>query len=446
MSSSTLVGAPSGPVPAAVLSAPVTPSVAPTGTAARVAGGGLVLTAILLVALNLRACVTSLGALLGDVSAGMHMSAAVAGVITMLPALCFALFGALTPRLARRLGAVRLLLIAMGVLAVGQAARAVTDSQVVFVVTSAVALAGIAVSNVLLPSVVKRYFPHKIGLVTGVYSMTLTAGTAIAAAAAVPVAEAAGSWRAGLGIWALLAAVAIVPLVLMGRGARAEARAVAPATPAAPAVSVPPAPSASVIRPSRTRLGWAMALFFGAQSFGAYAIMGWLAQLFRDAGFSAEVAGLLLAGVMAIGIPIALVMPTLAARWADQRPVVGVLVALTAISYVGLLVAPGSAALLWVALLAIGQGSFPLLLGLFGMRARTSAGTVALSAFAQSTGYVIAALGPLAIGLLYEATGAWVAPLAVLLGALVVQTIAGFAAARPRMLEDELHSDSEMSG
>jgi CP family cyanate transporter-like MFS transporter len=189
-----------------------------------------------------------------------------------------------------------------------------------------------------------------------------------------------------------------------------------------------------------------MALFFGAQSFGAYAVMGWLAQLFRDAGFSAEASGLLLATVMAIGIPIALVMPAIAARLPDQRILVAVLVAASVASYLGLLFAPRSGAVAWTVLLAIGQSSFPLVLVLLGMRARTAAGTVALSAFAQSTGYLIAAAGPLLIGLLYEVTGAWVAPLVVLLGALVVQATAGAVAARPGTLEDELDSNLEISG
>ena len=432
----SLVDAPSGPVPP--LPSPPAPD-----TSSKLIGSGLVLAAIVLVALNLRTAVTSLGALLEDVSAGLGMSPSVAGVITMLPALSFSAFGALTPRLARRLGATRLLLVAMGVLAVGLAVRAFTASTAVFVVTSAIALSGIAVGNVLLPSVVQRYFPHKIGPITGVYSMTLVVGTATAAATSVPVAHFAGSWRAGLGVWALLAAVAIVPLVVVARMSAAESRAAAARGSAEPADAPRPA---SRVRASRTRLGWAMALLFGAQSFGAYAVMSWLAQVFRDAGFSAEVAGLLLSGVMAIGIPIALFMPALAARWTDQRLLIGVLALVTAVAYVGLLVAPRSGALLWVAMLAVGHSSFPLVLALLGMRARTVAGTVALSAFAQSVGYLLAAAGPLLIGVLYELTGTWVAPVAVLIGALVVHATAGLVAGRPRTLEDELDSCPEKSG
>jgi CP family cyanate transporter-like MFS transporter len=395
-----------------------------------------VLLVVLLVAVNLRAAVTSLGPLLDEVTAGLGIGAGMAGVITMLPALSFAVFGAFTPRVARRAGAVRLLLVAMVLLTAGQVVRALTSSPAVFVITSTAALAGIAIANVLLPSLVKRYFPDRVGTVTGLYSMTLTMGTAVAAATAVPVANLGGGWRLGLGVWAVLAAVAVVPLLMLARrGATGRARRThrRSGTTTESAVAVGP-----VVRPSRTRLGWAMAIFFGAQSFSAYAIMGWLAHLFRDAGFTAQTSGLLLAGITAVGIPIALAMPALAARRADQRPLVLVLIAATAVAYLGLALAPRSGAVLWMLLLAVGQSAFPLILALIGLRSRTAAGTVALSAFAQSTGYLIAALGPMAVGVLYELTHGWVVPIGVLMGALVVQGVSGMAAARPRMLEDEL--------
>ncbi|MCF0095570.1 putative transporter YycB [Micromonospora sp. MH99] len=180
-----------------------------------------------------------------------------------------------------------------------------------------------------------------------------------------------------------------------------------------------------------------MAVYFGAQSLSGYAIMGWLAQLFRDAGYRPESAGLLLAGVTALGVPIALLMPTLAGRLATLRPLVLGLTAASTLAYLGLALAPHGAALLWVALLAIGQGAFPMILTTIGLRARTAEGTVALSAFAQSTGYVIAALGPLMVGILYQVTGGWTAPIGFLLAALAVQTTAGMAIARPRYVEDE---------
>ncbi|MEV4384218.1 MFS transporter [Micromonospora sp. NPDC049580] len=383
---------------------------------------------MLLVALNLRAVVTSLGALLDEVRDGLGLSGTMAGLVTTLPTIAFAGLGALTPWLVRRVAPARVLVVAMLALAVGQVLRVATDSALIFVLTSALALSGIAVANILLPMLVKQHFPHRTGLVTGAYTMTLTVGTTVAAASAVPIAHAFGSWRAGLGVWAAMAAVAVLPWVPLALRTRAGARratlTAAVATPAR-------------VRPARTRLGWAMAVYFGAQSLSGYAIMGWLAQLFRDAGYRPESAGLLLAGVTALGVPIALLMPTLAGRLGSLRPLVLGLTTASALAYLGLALAPHGAALLWVALLAIGQGAFPMILTAIGLRARTAEGTVALSGFAQSTGYVIAALGPLLVGILYEATGGWTAPIGFLLVALAVQTTAGMAIARPRYVEDE---------
>ncbi|OKI73975.1 MFS transporter [Micromonospora sp. CB01531] len=412
-----------GPAPAA---AP--PAVAPPAARRAAGGGALVLVGMLLVALNLRAAVTSLGALLDEVRGGLGLSGTMAGFVTTLPTIAFAGLGALTPWLVRRWPAARVLVVAMLALTVGQVLRVVTDSAAVFVLTSALALAGIAVANILLPMLVKQHFAHRTGLVTGAYTMALTTGTTVAAASAVPVAHAFGSWRAGLGVWAGLAAVAVLPWVPLARRARAARRTAT--RDAAVATS-------AGVRPARTRLGWAMAVYFGAQSLSGYAIMGWLAQLFRDAGYAPGTAGLLLAGVTALGVPVALAMPALAGRLPTLRPLVLGLTAFSAASYLGLAVAPHGLAPLWVLLLALGQGAFPLILTTIGLRARTAEGTVALSAFAQSTGYVIAALGPLLVGILYEATGGWTAPIGFLLVALAVQTAAGLVIARPRYIEDE---------
>ncbi len=395
---------------------------APTAPAHPVIGGrilsrGAVLAGILLIALNLRAAITGLGALLPEVSEGLRLSGTVAGLVTTLPALSFAAFGAFTPHLTRRFSSNQILLASMALLAVGQGARVFTDSPIVFLVSTATAMAGIAVANVLLPALVREHFPQRAGLVTGIYTMTLIAGSTAAAAASVPIAHALGSWRAGLGVWALLALVAALPWI--GRTLPRSA-------------SSQPSP----LRVSRTRLGWAMALYFGMQSLSGYATMGWLAQIFRDSAFSPATAGLLLAAVTTFGLPIALLMPTLAGRGRNLRPLVLVLSTAMILSYLGLAFAPHAGAVLWVALLGIGQGAFPLALAMIGMRARTREGLVALSAFAQSVGYVIAALGPLVVGMLHEVTGAWRLPIGFLLAAAVVQVFAGLAVARPRYVED----------
>jgi CP family cyanate transporter-like MFS transporter len=383
----------------------------------------MALAGILLVALNLRTAITSLGALLDEVRVGLHLSGALAGIVTTLPALSFAAFGALTPWLTRRFTPARVLVGAMAALATGEVLRAVTGSSVVFVLLSALALAGIAVANVLLPALVKTYFPGRAGLITGVYTMTLIAGTSAAAAASVPIAAAFGSWRAGLGVWAVIAVVAMLPWL------RAGLRRTPPGTRVATTAT-------QRVRAGRTRLGWAMAVYFGTQSLSGYAAMGWLAQIFRDADYTPTTAGLLLAGVTAVGVPIALLMPALAGRLRDLRGMVLLMSAAMVASYVGLALAPHGGAVAWVVLLAVGQGAFPLALAMIGMRARTSEGTVALSAFAQSTGYLIAALGPFVVGVLYEATGGWSVPMVFLIAAALVQGVAGLFAAKSRFIED----------
>ncbi|WBB96648.1 MFS transporter [Solwaraspora sp. WMMA2080] len=423
------------------------PATAPAGTATTGAarrGTVVVLIAMILVALNLRLAITSLGPLLDEVRTGLALSGLLAGVVTMLPALAFASVGAFTPWLVRRFSPPQLLVASMAALATGQLLRVTISSAWLFVATSALALAGIAVANVLLPMLVRQYFPHRAGLVTGAYMMSLTIGASVSAGTAVPIAHAAGSWRAGLGFWALIAVAAAAFWVPVAWRDRRRPATGTPGTvgerPASGTVGERPLarPGATaVIRPGRTRLGWLMAGFFGAQSFGAYAQMGWLAQVFRDAGFRPETAGLLLAGVTAVAVPIALLMPTLATRMSSLRPLVLGTTVASALSYAGLLWLPYQGALVWMVLLALGQGTFPLALAMVGLRARTGAGVVSLSAFTQSTGYLIAALGPLSVGLLYEQTGGWLVPIALLGVALLVQTGTGWAIARPRWIEDE---------
>jgi CP family cyanate transporter-like MFS transporter len=423
-----------GPEPSATLDRldPDQVAAAPVGALATAAAltsrrlTALLVVGVVLVAMNLRAAVTSLGALLAEVSTALGLSGTLGGVVTMLPTLSFAGFGIATPWLARRYSPARILVVAVAVLAAGLVLRAATNSVPVFLVCTATALSGIAVANVLLPGLVKQQFPHRVGLMTGVYTMSLVFGASAGAAAAVPIADLAGSWRVGLGAWAVLAAVAAVPWLpaaLRGRAGRLPGLAAGHA-------------GSLRLRPSRTGLGWAMAVFFGTQAVNGYAIMGWLPQLFRDSGFTPAYAGLLLAGVTGVGVPVALLVPTVAGHLPDLRKLVLTLSAATGVAYVGLMVAPDGPAVLWVLLLAVGQAAFPFGLTMIGLRSRTAEGTVALSAFTQSAGYLVAGLGPFLVGVLYDLTGGWVAPLSLLIVVVAVQTVAGLIIAPHRHIED----------
>nr|WP_262702609.1 MFS transporter [Streptomyces sp. NEAU-383] len=414
--------------------------------------GRVMAAGLMLAALNLRPAVTSLGPLLEEVRDDLGMSGTVAGVLTSVPAACFALFGLTAPRLARRWGPGAIVCAGLAAIATGLLLRPFAGGTVVFLAASALALAGIAVSNILMPVIVKRWFPDRVGAMTGLYSMGLSLGTAAAAAATVPMTDAlGGSWRSGLGVWALLAAVALVPWLFLARSARADAsRPEAGGPEASPSeaggtdTDAPPAAEtaaaradAPAIRITRSPLAWAMAVFFGFQATAAYISMGWMPQIFRDAGVSASTSGLLLAVMMAMGVPLAFVLPRIAARLRHQGVLVVILGVFGLTGYAGLWLAPAGGAWAWAVLLGIANCAFPLALTMIGMRTRTHAGVVRLSAFAQSVGYLLSIPGPLLVGVLYQHSGGWGQPLALMAGFMVPQIVAGVLAGRDRHLEDE---------
>lgn len=393
----------------------------------------LIAVGLVLAALNLRPAITSLGALLEEVREGLHMSGSVAGVLTSVPPLCFAVFGIMAPRLARRFGAGAVVCAGMAAIAAGLLIRPYIGSTAGFLAASALALMGIAVSNILMPVIVKRWFPDRVGTMTGLYSMALALGTALAAAVTVPVTGAlGGDWQAGLVVWAVLAAVAVLPWIILVRD-----RTPAPGQPA-PAPGPATAPTeAPALRITRSRTAWGLACFFGLQATAAYITMGWMPQIFRDAGVSAGTAGLLLAVTMAMGVPLAFVIPRVASRLKQQGPIVVVLGLCGLIGYGGLYLAPAAGAWAWALLLGVANCAFPLALTMIGMRARSGAGVVRLSAFAQSTGYLLSIPGPLLVGVLYQHSGGWGLPLALMAGLMIPQMAAGILAGRDRTIEDE---------
>lgn len=383
----------------------------------------LVLVGLVLLSLNLRPAAVSVGPVLAEVRAGLDMSAHAAGLLTSLPVLAFACFGALAAGLARVVGVHRVTLAALLAVVAGLAGRATADGVTAFLALSGLALAGMAMANVLLPSLVKLHFPHRIGQVTALYTTALAIGLTGALTLTVPVSEAYGGWRIGLGTWALVALVAAVPwLALVAHDRHPEA---APRTIRFGEVA-------------RTRLGLAMAGFFGLQSLQAYAIFGWFAQLWRDNGYTAGQAGALVGIVAAVSIPLSLWAPAAAARRDDQRGLLLGVMACYPLGYLGLIVAPHSLAILWAVLVGVGAVTFPIVLTLIGLRSRTPEGTAALSGLTQSLGYLLAAAGPFGVGALYDATGGWTWPLALLIALTVPQIALGMYVARPAYIEDQL--------
>lgn len=400
------------------------------------AGRTLALLGIVLVSASLRTAATSLAPIVGSVSSDIPLDAVGLGILGMLPPIMFALAGLVAPRISHRLGLERFLLLAMAAMTAAFVARALAAEYSVLFAGTLVALAAAGVGNILLPPIVKRYFPDRVGLVTSLYATCVSLGTVLPPAFAFPIADVAG-WRVSLGVWAILALLSLPPWILVLIQGRRRSRAVA-------ADPVPeleePAPG-MIGRVWHSRIAWAIAIVFSLTSFQAYSMFAWMPKLLVDqAGVSEFEAGLLLAFWGLIGMIASVVAPILSARLANVGWILHIGGVGFVLGYLGLLLAPGVSPWLWIALCGVGQGIFPACLALINLRTRTHEGSIALSGFAQSVGYTLAALGPLLVGLLHDATGGWAVSLVLLAGTSALFVYFGFVLRRPRFVEDETSS------
>lgn len=398
----------------------------------------LAFTGIVLVAFSLRSAVASLSPILAEVEADVAVPAWILGLIGAAPPVCFAIFGIVTPALERRFGLERLAVASMVVATAAMVGRALASDALALLVGTAVLFAAIGVGNVVLPPLIKKYFPDRVGTMTALYSSLLAVAAFVPPLVAVPVADAAG-WRFSLGMWAVFALAAIFPwvaqLVRDGRGTRGLQGQAAAGTQAGDVDE----PTARVLgRLTRLPLAWALAVSFAISSASVYASFAWLPVVLVDvAGVSHAAAGALLSLFGAMGLPWSILVPIAVARWNRVGTVYAVALVAGVTGVLGLVLAPTAATVLWVVLLGVPQGLFPGVLVLIQRRSRTHEGAVALSGFTQSVGYAIAAIFPLAFAVLHETTGGWTAPL-LLLGALFLFTIpTAYVVTRTRTIEEE---------
>ncbi|MET0974086.1 MAG: MFS transporter [Leifsonia sp.] len=390
------------------------------------AGRTLALLGIFLVALNLRTAVAALSPIVDEIGADLPLSPTILGLLGMLPPVCFAVFGILSPVFTRRFGLEPVLIAAIIAMIAGHLGRGIAPNTVVLLIASAVTFAGLGVGNVLLPPLVKKYFPDRVGIVTSVYVTLLSVSTFIPPLIAVPVADSAG-WHVSLGMWAVFAFAALLPWVVLVIRHRTGGSQVQPEQ------SEP----ALMGRVWHSSIAWALAVVFAVSALNAYALFAWLPSLLIDtAGSTPAEAGVMLSLFAAMGLPAGLLIPWLASRMRNVGILVYAGVAFFLVGYLGLLLAPATATALWVGFAGLGPLLFPLALVLINLRTRTHAGSVALSGFVQGIGYTIGAFGPLVVGILHEASGGWTVPLVFLIVSAVAAAFAGAVVARPHMLED----------
>ncbi|MFF3063227.1 CynX/NimT family MFS transporter [Oerskovia sp. NPDC057915] len=414
-----------------------TPDSTPDSTLRPWRGRFVVLAGIVLAAFNLRIAVASVSPILDVVRTDIDLSDQVAGLLGTVPVIAFAVFGSLVPVLSRRFGLEPTLVAALVVSSVGEILRSLSSTAPSFLLWTAVALAGMGMGNVLLPPLVKRYFPDRIGAVTAAYTVTLSLSTAIPPLLVVGIASSLG-WRPALGGWALVGLLAAVPwTVVIARSARARAE-------LASVLEHSPEHTAGLDgrhrhegRAWRSPLAWGIAGMFGLNSLNTYVMFAWLPHVLIDAGMPEPTAATALALYAFVGMPMSIVTPLLAARMRNPYPLVVVFVAMLAVGYGGLMGGQaGPATWVWVVLAGLGASTFPLGLALINLRSRTSAGAVALSGFVQGVGYLLAGAGPLTAGILYGRSGTWDSTFVVLFGTLVVILVAAVAGCRPVMIED----------
>ncbi|NIH80133.1 CynX/NimT family MFS transporter [Amycolatopsis viridis] len=374
------------------------------------------LLALVLLSLNLRAAITGVPPVLSRLQEGFGLSGVGASVLTTLPELCVGIFSALAPVLARRIGTETAIAAALLVITAGLLLRVVSAQMALFAGT-VLAGAGMATGNVLIPAVIKRVFPNRVGSLTGLAMMLLSVGGAAGAGLAVPL-EHVGGWRLALAAWAVPALVAALvwgPLALRGRREL-------------PDRAPEPAAAGTLLR---SPLAWCVMIFMGMTSLMFYTLTSWLPEIMQGQGFTPATAGMMNSVIIIIGIPLGFVVPVLAARLRDQRPLVLAVVVLMGTGLAGLLLAP-RAGWVWVTVFGVATGSaFPIALTLLNLRSDTHAVTARLSGMAQSGGYLLAACGPVTFGVLHTLSGGWKMSIWLLVLLLIPELGCGLVAARP---------------
>jgi MFS transporter, CP family, cyanate transporter len=373
---------------------------------------------VMVVALNLRAAVASVGPVLPEVRADLGLTGTGAAVLTMLPVLCFGVLAVAAPVLARRVGMEPVLMVALILLTAGLGGRVLGGPSLLLAGTVVVG-GSIAIANVLLPPLIKRDFPGGMGAMMGVYTMSLAGSAALAAGITVPLGNAIGQgWRGALWLWTWPAAVAAMAwLPMVSRSTRPPRR--------------------RVLGPSLARhpLAWQVTVYFGLQSMMFYAMLSWLPSIYREYGYSPEAAGVPMSLCGLAQIPVTLLLPRFAAKAANQVLYIAASTAFMGAGMLGFLIAPTTAPYLWAVLFGIGTGAcLATGLALFVLRTSQVEDTARLSGMAQSIGYLICACGPLLFGLVHDLTNSWITPQVMLILLLVPQLIMGMLAGRARLL------------
>ncbi|WP_338449425.1 MFS transporter [Niallia oryzisoli] len=379
----------------------------------------LFIVGIVLVSFNLRPAITSVGPLVGMIQEDMGLEHWSAGILTSLPLICFAFMSPLVPKIASRFHNELTLQIGLITILIGVILRTIATVLFLFAGTFLIGV-GIAICNVLLPVVIKDKFPTKFGLMTSVYSTSMGLVASLASGFSVPLAVGLDlGWQRALLVWGIPAVIAIILWVYL--------------------IKKSPAKTGDMKRSAtngsriwRSGLAWHVALFMGFQSFLFYVTVAWLPEILHDFGVNTSTAGWLLSFTQFMGLPASFLVPVIAGKLRNQAWLAGILGACSILGFTGIMFTSSFTMMIFsIILLGIGLGgSFPLALAYIGLRSRDARQAAELSGMAQSVGYVLAAVGPIAIGSLYDVAHTWSVPLITLIAVSVLVGLFGASAGR----------------
>lgn len=382
----------------------------------------LLIVGILFIAFNLRPGITAVGPLIGTIRDQIGLANWSAGLLTSLPLVAFAIISPIVPRLGKRFTNEWAMVFGLMILVLGISLRSLSLVSFLFIGTVLVGL-GIAISNVLLPGVVKDKFPTKVALMTSVYSTTMGTFAAISSGLSIPFAEGLNwGWQLALLVWAVPAILAIIIWTYLSRKNQSENN-----------FEMKNIGSRDG-QIWRSPLAWQVAMFMGFQSSLFYVTISWLPEILHSNGVNIATAGWMLSYTQIIGMPASFLVPVIAGRFKSQRGIVLALGIFAISGFSGLLLSTSNAVII-VSITFIGialGGSFALALTFLGIRARNARHAAELSGMAQSIGYSLAAIGPVCIGLLYDLTNTWKVPLIVLIMIAVLVILFGMGAGRDR--------------
>lgn len=373
---------------------------------------------IILLSFNLRPAITSVGPIIGFIREDLAISNWNAGFLTSLPLIAFALMSPIAPRIANRTSNEKALLYGLITLLIGILVRSITSIILLFVGTVLIGI-GIAIINVILPSLIKSNFPEKIGLMTGVYTTSMSIFAALASGLSVPLTTATGlGWTWSLASWGILVIIGIsIWFIAMNKAPRAENRQLY---------------EPSTVQLLRSPVAWQVTLFMGLQSFLFYVTISWLAEILISNGFSGSTAGWYVAYMQFISLPATFFTPVIAGKLSNQQPVVAIFGLSGVIGYSMLYFEPGVlGATIAITLIGMLLGaSISLALALLGLRTSNARQAAELSGMSQSFGYLLAAIGPIAIGLSFDLTNNWQPSILMIIFITLLMTGFGLGASR----------------